>query len=78
MSLLCRSGRRRRASAVLHVCGYEYCRQWARIIKGNLAAIGIEVVVRASPDPTARASKEGGDMLLTRASASFPTSYPDR
>jgi DNA-binding SARP family transcriptional activator/ABC-type transport system substrate-binding protein len=64
-------------SAVLHACNGTYCKQFARIIKGNLAAIGIQVVVRASPDPTARASAEGGDMILTQASASFPSSYPD-
>jgi DNA-binding SARP family transcriptional activator/ABC-type transport system substrate-binding protein len=63
--------------ALLHVCNYEYCRQWARIIRANLAEIGIRVVLRASPDPTARASAEGGDMLLTRASVAFPSSYQD-
>ena len=61
--------------AVLHVCDVPYCTQWARIIQGNLAAIGIEVVVRVSSDPLARAATEGGDMLLTRMSASFNRSY---
>jgi DNA-binding SARP family transcriptional activator/ABC-type transport system substrate-binding protein len=63
--------------ALLHVCDGVYCRQMARIIRGNLAAIGIQVVVRASRDPRARASAEGGDMILTRASAAFPSSYQD-
>ena len=63
--------------AVMDVCAFEYCKQFARIIKGNLAAIGIKVVVRASPDPIARASAKGGDMILTQVSASFPSSYPD-
>jgi DNA-binding SARP family transcriptional activator/ABC-type transport system substrate-binding protein len=64
--------------AVLHVCKpAPSCRQWARIIRGNLAKIGIDVGIRASSDPLARASAEGGDMLLTRASATFPSSYQD-
>ena len=63
--------------AVLHVCDVPYCTQWARIIRRNLAAIGIEVVVRVSAEPYARAAGEGGDMLLTRTSASFPSYYQD-
>ena len=63
--------------AVLHVCDVPSCTQWGRIIRGNLAAIGIEVDMRASSDPLARAQAEGGDMLLTRMSATFPSSYQD-
>jgi DNA-binding SARP family transcriptional activator/ABC-type transport system substrate-binding protein len=63
--------------AVLHVCDVPSCTQWGRIIRGNLAAIGIEVDVRKSSDPLARAQTEGGDMLLTRMSATFPSSYQD-
>ena len=63
--------------AVLHVCDVPYCTQWARIIRSSLAAIGIEVVVRVSAEPYARAAAEGGDMLLTRMSAAFPSYYQD-
>jgi ABC-type transport system substrate-binding protein len=64
--------------ALLHVCNYAYCTQWAGIIRANLAAIGIDVVVRASRDPVARASTtKGGDMLLTHMSATFPSYYQD-
>ena len=63
--------------AVLHVCNVPYCTQWARIIRANLAAIGIEVIVRVSPDPLARASAKGGDMLLTAMNGTFPSSYQD-
>ena len=68
--------RGRGGRAVLHVCGdAPYCTQWARIIRSSLAAIGIEVVVRVSSDPLARAAAQGADMLLTRTSASFNRSY---
>ena len=68
--------RGRGGRAVLHVCDdAPYCTQWARIIRGNLAAIGIDVVVRVSSDPLARAASEGADMLLTRMSASFNRPY---
>ena len=63
--------------AVLHVCDVPSCTQWGRIIRGNLAAIGIEVDVRASSNPLARAQADGGDMLLTRMSATFSSSYQD-
>jgi DNA-binding SARP family transcriptional activator/ABC-type transport system substrate-binding protein len=63
--------------AVLHVCDVPYCTQWARIIRGNLAAIGINVVVRVSGEPLTRAATEGADMLLTRMSATFPSYYQD-
>jgi DNA-binding SARP family transcriptional activator/ABC-type transport system substrate-binding protein len=64
--------------AVLHVCkDAASCKQWGRIIRGNLAEIGIDVVVRASNDPLKRADAEDADMLLTRASAAFPSSYQD-
>jgi DNA-binding SARP family transcriptional activator/ABC-type transport system substrate-binding protein len=69
--------RGRTGRAVLHVCHYEYCTQWAGIIRANLAAIGIQVLVRVSRDPVAHASAEGGDMLLTHMSAAFPSSYQD-
>jgi DNA-binding SARP family transcriptional activator/ABC-type transport system substrate-binding protein/streptogramin lyase len=69
--------RGRGGRAVLTVCDIPYCTQWARIIRENLAAIGIQVVVRVSSDPLARASAEDADMLLTRASATFPSSYQD-
>jgi DNA-binding SARP family transcriptional activator/ABC-type transport system substrate-binding protein len=70
--------RDRGGRAVLHVCeDAPSCTQWARIIRGNLAAIGIDVAVRASRDPLARAGAEGADMLLTRTSATFPSSYQD-
>ena len=62
---------------MLHVCDVPSCTQWGRIIRGNLAAIGIEVDVRASSDPLARAQAGGGDMLLTRMSATFSSSYQD-
>jgi DNA-binding SARP family transcriptional activator/ABC-type transport system substrate-binding protein/streptogramin lyase len=68
--------RGRGGRAVLHVCGdTPLCTQWARIIRGNLAEIGIEVVVRVSSDPLARAAAEGADMVLARMSASFDRSY---
>jgi len=70
--------RGRGGRAVLHVCDEApYCTQWARIIRANLAAIGIEVAVRASPEPLARAAAEGGDILLTRMSATFNSYYQD-
>ena len=47
--------RGRGGRAVLEVCDIPYCTQWARSIRRSLAAIGIEVVVRVSPDPLARA-----------------------
>jgi hypothetical protein len=65
-----------RGRAVLHVCDIPSCTQWARIIRRNLAAIGIEVAVRVSSEP-ARAAAQGGDMLLTHASATFPSYYQD-
>ena len=46
------------AAPCSHVCDIPYCTQWARIIRRNLAAIGIEVVVRVSSDPLARARAE--------------------
>jgi DNA-binding SARP family transcriptional activator/ABC-type transport system substrate-binding protein len=67
--------RGRGGHAVLKVCDIPYCTQWGRIIRSNLAAIGIDVVVRVSSDPLARAAAEGADMLLTRTSASFDRSY---
>ena len=63
--------------AVLHVCDVPSCTQWGSIIRGNLAAIGIKVDVRPSSDPLARAQADGGDMLLTRMSATFSSSYQD-
>ena len=51
--------RGRGGRAVLHVCDIPHCTQWARIIRRNLAAIGIEVVVRVSSDPLARAQRGG-------------------
>ena len=63
--------------AVLHVCNAPYCPQWGRIIRRNLAAIGIDVVVRVSSDPLARAAAQRADMLLTRMSATFPSYYQD-
>jgi hypothetical protein len=69
--------RGRGGRAVLHVCEFTYCKQFAGIIRANLAAIGIQVVVRPSRNPLARASAEGGDMLLTHMSVSFPSSYQD-
>ena len=64
--------------AVLHVCGdAASCKQWGRVIRGSLAEIGIDVVVRASDDPLERAAAEDADMLLTRMSAAFPSSYQD-
>ena len=50
--------RGRGGRAVLDVCDVPYCTQWARIIRRNLAAIGIDVVVRVSSDPLARARAE--------------------
>jgi DNA-binding SARP family transcriptional activator/ABC-type transport system substrate-binding protein len=70
--------RGRGGRAVLHVCrDAPYCKQWARVIRRSLAAIGIEVVVRVSPDPLARATSAPADMLLTRISATFPSYYQD-
>jgi DNA-binding SARP family transcriptional activator/ABC-type transport system substrate-binding protein/streptogramin lyase len=71
--------RGRGGRAVLHVCDIPYCTQWARIIRRNLAAIGIDVVVRVSADPLARARARGAraDMLLSGMSATFPSSYQD-
>ena len=70
--------RARGGRAVLHVCqGAPSCKQWGRVVRGNLARIGIDVIVRASADPLARATAQGGDMLLTRMSATFPSSYQD-
>ena len=69
--------RGRGGRAVLHVCQYTYCKQFAGIIRANLAAIGIQVTVKAARDPGARASAEGGDMLLTQLSAAFPSYYQD-
>jgi DNA-binding SARP family transcriptional activator/ABC-type transport system substrate-binding protein len=67
--------RGRGGRAVFHVCDIPYCTQWARIIRKNLAAIGVGVVMRVSADPLARAAADGGDMLLARMSASFNRSY---
>ena len=67
--------RGRGGRAVLYVCKIPYCTQWASIIRRNLAEIGIDVVVRVSSDPVARAGATGADMLLTRMSASFNRSY---
>ncbi len=67
--------RGRGGRAVLDVCDIPYCTQWGRIIRGNLAEIGIDVVVRVSSDPLARARAGGADMLLTRMSASFNRPY---
>jgi hypothetical protein len=67
--------RGRGGRAVLDVCNIPFCTQWARIIRRNLAEIGIDVVVRASSDPVARARAGGADMLLMRMSASFNRSY---
>ena len=69
--------RGRGGRAVLHVCEIPYCTQWAGIIRRNLAAIGIDVIVRVSSEPVARARASGGDMLLTRMSASHPAYYQD-
>ena len=71
--------RGRGGRAVLEVCDIPQCTQWARSIRRNLAAIGIEVVVRVSPDPLARARAKSApaDMLLTRISAAFPSYYQD-
>ena len=71
--------RGRGGRAVLEVCNIPYCTQWARIIRRSLAAIGIEVVVRVSSNPLARARARSApaDMLLTRISATFPSSYQD-
>jgi DNA-binding SARP family transcriptional activator/ABC-type transport system substrate-binding protein len=68
-----------RGRAVLEVCDVPYCTQWARIIRKNLAAIGIQVVVHVSSEPFARARARSApaDMLLTRISATFPSSYQD-
>ena len=67
--------RGRGGRAVLDVCDIPYCTQWGRIIRSNLAEIGIDVVVRVSSDPLARARAGGADMLLTRMSASFNRPY---
>jgi ABC-type transport system substrate-binding protein len=67
--------RGRGGRAVLDVCKIPYCTQWARIIRRNLAEIGIDVVVRVSSDPLAQARASGADMLLTRMSASFNRYY---
>jgi DNA-binding SARP family transcriptional activator/ABC-type transport system substrate-binding protein len=69
--------RGRGGRAVLHVCDVPYCTQWARIIRRSLAAIGIDVVVRVSAQPHARAAAQRADMLLTRMSATFPSYYQD-
>jgi DNA-binding SARP family transcriptional activator/ABC-type transport system substrate-binding protein len=69
--------RGRGGRAVLHVCHYTYCKQFAGIIRANLAAIGIQVIVQAARDPGARASAKGGDMLLTHMNATFPSYYQD-
>jgi DNA-binding SARP family transcriptional activator/ABC-type transport system substrate-binding protein len=69
--------RGRGGRAVLHLCDIPYCTQWGHIIRRSLAAIGIDVVVRESSQPLARAAAEGADMLLTRMSATFPSYYQD-
>jgi peptide/nickel transport system substrate-binding protein len=71
--------RGRGGRAVLYTCDVAFCKEWAQMIRRDLARIGIDVKTRQFPDPIARARRTGArtDMLLTKMTASWPSSYPD-
>ena len=64
---------------MLYTCDVPFCKEWAQLIRRNLARIGINVTTRKFVDPIARARRKGAraDMLFTKMTASWPSSYPD-
>ena len=70
--------RGRGGTAVLYTCDVAYCKEWAQLIRRDLARIGIDVKTRHFADPVARARRTGAraDMLFTKTTASWPSSYP--
>jgi ABC-type transport system substrate-binding protein/class 3 adenylate cyclase/tRNA A-37 threonylcarbamoyl transferase component Bud32 len=64
-----------RRSAVLYTCSNADCGEQARIVKANLAAIGIDVSIQSFDDPYSEAYKPGAgwDLLM----ASWGLDWPD-
>jgi ABC-type oligopeptide transport system substrate-binding subunit len=70
------AGRKRR-SAVLYTCNISPCDQGAQVIKSNLAAIGIDVLVKTFPFGTmfTRLSRKGEPFDI--AAVGWIADYPD-
>ena len=70
------AGRKRR-SAVLYTCNISPCDQGAQVIKANLAAIGIDVLVKTFPFETmfGRLSRKGEPFDI--AAVGWIADYPD-
>ena len=63
-----------RRTAVLYTCSNPDCGELARIVKADLAAIGIDVVIRSFDDPYSEAFKPGApwDLLMSGWGLDWP------
>ena len=64
----------RRHTAVLYSCTRPDCTERARVLKANLAAVGINVAIKSFEDPFSEAAKPGArwDLLLTQWGLDWP------